>query len=147
MASAASKGPPQAFQDAFDRLKDSVTEDDARIFQSTTLQDVRNAALDLENQLGLRQSLRNMRRILPFLSGLERYSKSIEILCNGTPYLPWIWVSLPKKALPWGKANCKPLQAPVKLVLQVLQFPALKLSSSPSDLRNFLCSHLNTMLF
>jgi hypothetical protein len=92
-----SPAAPQArliFRDAFDRFKDIVTVDDARTFQSTTLQDVRNAARDLENQLGERRSLRNMRRIQPFLAGLERYSKAVEILCNGTPYLPWIWVGL-----------------------------------------------------
>jgi hypothetical protein len=86
---------PQAgliFRDAFDRFKDTVTVDEARTFQSTTLQDVRDAARDLEKQLGERQSLRNMRRIQPFFAGLERYSKAVEILCNGTPYLPWIWV-------------------------------------------------------
>ena len=92
MNTPAAKGPPQAFHDAFDRLKSIVTKDDARSFQSTTLQDVRIAALDLENQLGERQSLRNMRRIQPFLAGLERYASAVDTLCNGTPYLPWIWV-------------------------------------------------------
>ena len=94
---ASSSPAPQArllFQDAFDRFSDTVSKDDARIFQSTTLQDVRNAALDLENQLSDRKSLRNMRRILPLFSGLERYSNVIDTLCNGTPYLPWIWVCL-----------------------------------------------------
>jgi hypothetical protein len=87
---------PQArlvFQDAFDRLKDSVTANDARDFQSTTLQDVRNAALELENQLGGRKSLQNMRRLVPFLAGIEKYAHTVDILCNGTPFLPWIWVS------------------------------------------------------
>ena len=86
---------PQArlvFQDAFDRIKDTVTESDARHFQSTKLQDVRDGALDLETRLGERRALRNMRRIKPFLDGLERYSSAIDVLCNGTPFLPWIWV-------------------------------------------------------
>ena len=34
-----------------------------------------------------------MRRLQPFFDGLDRYSKVIEILCNGTPYLSYIWVS------------------------------------------------------
>ncbi|KAF2812552.1 uncharacterized protein BDZ99DRAFT_413355, partial [Mytilinidion resinicola] len=41
-----------------------------------------------------------MKRIQPLLDGLERYSKVVEVLCNGTPYLPWIW-------------------APIKLMLQL----------------------------
>ncbi|KAL9085448.1 MAG: hypothetical protein Q9165_007598 [Trypethelium subeluteriae] len=103
----ASKPPsvaPQArltFQEAFDRIKTTVSEQDARQFQSTKLKDVRDAAIDLEARLGERKALRNMRRIQPFLDGLDRYSSAVDVLCNGTPFLPWIW-------------------APVKLVLEQL---------------------------
>ena len=73
---------------------------EARNFHSMTIQDVRTAAKQIEQELGARQCLRNMRRIEPFFAGLEKYSKAVDVLCNGMPYLPWIW-------------------APVKLVLQV----------------------------
>jgi len=79
-------------EEAFDKFEQTVTVDDARIFNSTTLQDVRQAALKIEDQLASRQSLRNLRRLQPFLEGLHRYGKTIDVLCNGTPYLPWIWV-------------------------------------------------------
>ncbi|EMD70132.1 hypothetical protein COCSADRAFT_53821, partial [Bipolaris sorokiniana ND90Pr] len=29
--------------------------------------------------------------VSPFLRGMEHYSKVVEMLCNGTPYLAWIW--------------------------------------------------------
>ncbi|EUC41875.1 hypothetical protein COCMIDRAFT_57997, partial [Bipolaris oryzae ATCC 44560] len=32
-----------------------------------------------------------MARLDPFLRGMEHYSKVVEVLCNGTPYLAWIW--------------------------------------------------------
>ncbi|KIW95377.1 uncharacterized protein Z519_03961 [Cladophialophora bantiana CBS 173.52] len=35
-----------------------------------------------------------MKRVKPFLKCLEIYAKSIDVLCNGTPFLPWIWISL-----------------------------------------------------
>ncbi|KKY13857.1 putative nacht domain protein [Diplodia seriata] len=41
-----------------------------------------------------------MRRVESLLNGIEHYSKVLEVLCNGTPYLPWIW-------------------APIKLMLQL----------------------------
>ena len=85
-----------AFQDAFNKFKQTVLKyslEDSHNFQSTSLEDVRNAAKEVERQLAARQCLRNMRRIQPFLDGLEHYSKTVEVLCNGTPYLPWIWVS------------------------------------------------------
>jgi len=87
---------PQAriyFEDAFKRFEQTVQFDDKREFQLTTLKDVRDAARQIERDLGDRGCLRNMRRLQPFFDGLDRYSKIIEVLCNGTPYLPYIWVS------------------------------------------------------
>jgi hypothetical protein len=101
-----SNASPQArllFKDAFDKLEQTINANhpvDGRNFHDTTLQDVRTAAKQIEQDLGARQCLRNMRRIEPFLAGLERYSNVVDVLCNGTPYLPWIW-------------------APVRLILHV----------------------------
>ncbi|KAI1273077.1 hypothetical protein F5Y07DRAFT_391555 [Xylaria sp. FL0933] len=79
---------------AFEELEKSVSPADSNEFESTTLDAVRKTALDIENQLAARQSLRNMRRLSPLFSGLRYYSKAIEIFCNGTPYLPWLWAPI-----------------------------------------------------
>ncbi|KAI1353445.1 hypothetical protein F5Y01DRAFT_277115 [Xylaria sp. FL0043] len=79
---------------AFEELEKSVSPADSKEFESITLDAVRKTALDIENQLAARQSLRNMRRLSPLFSGLHYYSKAIEILCNGTPYLPWLWAPI-----------------------------------------------------
>ncbi len=90
----------RAIEDAFKDLESTISPAESRDFASTTLEDVRRAALDLELQLAARQSLRNMRRLEPLFKGLESYAKVIEVLCNGTDYLPWIW-------------------APIKLILKI----------------------------
>ena len=92
---------PLSFHIAFERLKDLTSKDDARAMASTTMEDVRIAARDIERQLELRRSLRGFRRIEPFLAGIEQYSKIVEVVCNGTPYLPYIWVSL-RTSLSYG---------------------------------------------
>lgn len=92
MASASSGPPPVSFHIAFERLKDLISKDDARAMASTSMEDVWTAAKDIEHQLELRRSLRGFRRIQPFLAGIEQYSKVVEVVCNGTPYLPYIWV-------------------------------------------------------
>ena len=84
--------PPVSFNVAFERLKGAISEEDARKFASTTMQDVWQAARDIEHQLEARRSLRGFRRMQKFLGGIEQYSKVIEVLCNQTPYLPYIWV-------------------------------------------------------
>ena len=92
--------PPRILEEAFLRLRDSVTAVDARDFESTTLKDVWTMAIKVEQRLAARNSLRNLRRIEPLLQKLEHYSRPLDTLCNGTPFLPWIW-------------------APIKLVLQL----------------------------
>jgi hypothetical protein len=81
-------------------LESTVLASDRINLQDITLDDVRKTAHLIEDELAARQSLRNMKRLEPLFTGLEYYSKTIEVLCNGTPYMPWIW-------------------APIKLVLKV----------------------------
>ncbi|KAH8747114.1 NACHT domain protein [Hyaloscypha sp. PMI_1271] len=87
-------------REAFEDLERAISPTDSNDFGSATLESVQKAALDIENQLAARSSLRNMRRLMPLFSGLQHYSSAVEVLCNGTPYLPWIW-------------------APIKLILKV----------------------------
>lgn len=93
MTSPSDGQPPVSFQIAFERLKDLMSKDDNRALASTTMEDVWTSARDIERQLQMRRSLRGFRRIQPFLSGIEQYSKVVEVMCNGTPYLPYLWVS------------------------------------------------------
>lgn len=80
------------FETAIDKLKQTISSTDAAVFQATHVKDVWKAAEEIEESQRRRKSLRNMRRIEPFLKGLEKYSKIVEVVCNGTPYVPWVWV-------------------------------------------------------
>lgn len=84
----------QTIKIAYNELDRTISLVDKRELQNTTLQHVQKVALEIENQLAARQSLRNMRRLMPLFQGLEHYSKVVDILCNGTPYLPWIWAPI-----------------------------------------------------
>lgn len=100
LRSAVSPAALRLIREAFEDLERTVTPLDAKEFENSTLQNVQKAALEIEDRLAARQSLRNMRRLMPLFNGLDHYSKSLEVLCNGTPFLPWIW-------------------APIKLILTV----------------------------
>ncbi|KAJ3535531.1 hypothetical protein NM208_g535 [Fusarium decemcellulare] len=84
----------QTIKAAYDELDRTITPGDKTELRNTTLQHVRKAALDIENQLAARQSLRNMRRLMPLFQGLEHYAKVVDVLCNGTPFLSWIWAPI-----------------------------------------------------
>ncbi|KAL6830834.1 hypothetical protein J3E69DRAFT_203459 [Trichoderma sp. SZMC 28015] len=87
-------------REAFMELERVITVSDRAQLKNLSLEDVQQAALQVEKQLAASQSLRNMRRLAPLFTGLGYYSQAIEVLCNGTPYLPWLW-------------------APIKLVLKI----------------------------
>lgn len=55
--------------------------------------DVRHAIQRVEQQMAARQSLRNFDRLTPFLNAIDRLTKPIDVLCNGTPFMPYAWVS------------------------------------------------------
>ena len=108
--------PPVEFQSAITALQDSVSKEDVRAFTITSYKDVWATARKIERDLERRKSLRNFRRLQPFLLGLEQYSKAIDVLCNGTPILPYIWVSVSSN-LDSGLSNG--VQGPIKLLLEV----------------------------
>ena len=87
--------PPINFQSAITALQDSVSKEDVRAFKITKYEDVWATARRIERDLERRKSLRNFRRLQPFLTDLDQYSEAIAVFCNGTPILPYIWVSLP----------------------------------------------------
>lgn len=84
----------QTIRAAFEDLDRTITPADSREFRTATLQHIRDAALEIENQLAARGWLRNTRRLMPLFRGMEHYSKVMDTLCNGTPYLPWIWAPI-----------------------------------------------------
>lgn len=91
------KTSPQAqqlIQKAFKELEQAVAVPHAIQFHNTSIEDVRKACETLENELGARGLLRNMRRLEPLLKGLDCYSKAVDTLCQGTPFLPWIWAPI-----------------------------------------------------
>lgn len=100
LAARVSLGAQKIIREAFEDLERALSTSDRVSLKDTTLDDVREAARLVENELAARQSLRNMRRLEPLFAGLGYYSKTIEVLCNGTPYMPWIW-------------------APIKLILKI----------------------------
>lgn len=88
---------------AFDDLKDALSTTDFVQLKDTTLDDVQQAIYKIEDYLAARGVVRNLRRLLPLITGLEHYANTIEVLCRGTPYLAWIW-------------------APINLILKVVEY-------------------------
>jgi len=86
---------PSAFQEAYEKFIRSLHPVEAARFQNLTIEDIRETALTIEASQAKRRSLRNLRRIEPLLEALRKYGKTIDVLCNQTPYLAFVWVGTP----------------------------------------------------
>jgi hypothetical protein len=113
----ASETSSRTFATAFSSFQESTSLEDALAFQGTSLEDVRKSLEEIQLGQKQRKSLHNVGRVGPFLKSLESYSKAIEVFCNGTPYLPWLWVVVPN--LLSKESVLTTSQAPIKLMLQV----------------------------
>ncbi|KAI0976556.1 hypothetical protein F4678DRAFT_413747 [Xylaria arbuscula] len=81
--------------EAMERFRNSVSSEDRGQIEGTELKDVVNALLRIQQDLQQRRENRNLRKLYPFVQGLERYSGAIDVLSNGlSPYLPWIWAPI-----------------------------------------------------
>lgn len=83
-----------AFEKASEKFKRTISEEDAHQFASTELKHVWLAVREIDSEQRKRGSAQNLRRIEPLLKGIEKYAKVIEVLCNGTPFLSYVWVSI-----------------------------------------------------
>ena len=85
-------GRPVAFQEAYENFVRTIRPEDAALFDGVTLEDVEKTAREVQTSQRKRRSLRNLNRITPLFEGLRKYGKTIEVLCNQTPYLAFVWV-------------------------------------------------------
>ena len=84
--------PHDAMAEAFEKLHRSISDDDAHNFASTTLDDVRSTIRDIDRKQRMRMASQNLRHIELFLLEIKNFTTVIKVLCNGTPYMPYVWV-------------------------------------------------------
>ncbi|KAJ8130813.1 hypothetical protein O1611_g2810 [Lasiodiplodia mahajangana] len=95
MSDAHSAGAALVITEAVARFKHSVSPDDRAQIESTELKDVLDALINIQEYLQNKRENRNLRKLYPFVEGLERYSGVLDTLSNGlSPYLPWIWAPI-----------------------------------------------------
>ncbi|KAF2872665.1 hypothetical protein BDV95DRAFT_570327 [Massariosphaeria phaeospora] len=113
------------FKEAFEKLEAIVKATNTQhvlVFNDSTLNQLHQACRVIEEDLRKRKCVRNMARLRPFLQRIHHYYQTIEVLCNGTPYVSWIW-------------------GPMKLILQIAgEYPAAieKILSTYSKLADVL---------
>lgn len=83
----------QLLERACQRFRDELTSNEDHEIRATSWQDVQHAVVDVERQLAARQCLRNLDRLSPYLKAVEGYGSVVEIFCNSSTFVPYVWVS------------------------------------------------------
>lgn len=76
-----------------ERFRSELDAEDDKLIRATSLNDVRATIAQTETQLASRQGLRNFDRLSPYINAAERYGKVLEVFCNSSPMVSYIWVS------------------------------------------------------
>jgi len=98
---------PPAFERALGRFLGSLDVEEKKSFDRiNTVDDVWTLIESLEEEQGARKSLRNMKRLEPFINALSQYAKVIEVFVQAKPEigsLLWVCckVSVPKRITGW----------------------------------------------
>jgi len=103
-------------KDAFQCFEAALKPADRKVYKSTSLEDVYDAARIIERDQEDRQCMRNLRKIEPLLEALRKVGVAIDVLCQGTPYLSFIWVNILSSPV---YLPCLHGQAPIKFLLHV----------------------------
>lgn len=83
----------QLLERACQRFRDELTSNEDHEIRATSWQDVQHAVVDIERQLAARQCLRNLERLSPYLKAVEDYGTVVEVFCNSSTFVPYVWVS------------------------------------------------------
>ena len=81
-----------SFQGALAKFKNSLTKQQQKDFQETSLDQLKEFILKLQQQQhGLRR-IENLAKLGTFLEAMEQYGKVIDVFCNSNQFVPFIWV-------------------------------------------------------
>ncbi len=71
---------------SYQQFRKNISPQENQSLQAVSIDDVRHAVRQVERQLAARQCLRNLDRLNLYLDAVERYSKTVDVLCNGVRF-------------------------------------------------------------
>lgn len=83
------------FTRVLDRFKAGLKRKEIASFQIVTLEDVQKAIGDIQKKQQSERRMQNMNRLGKVVEGLTEYGKVVEVFCNTSQFVPFIWVGSP----------------------------------------------------
>ena len=82
-----------SFSRSLEAFKNQLSPVDIEAFERTTFDDVMLTLRNIEKEQGLRQDLRCMRRIEPFMAVFQQYARIVELCIDSKlEFLAFVWV-------------------------------------------------------
>ncbi|KAJ3548304.1 hypothetical protein NM208_g1070 [Fusarium decemcellulare] len=82
---------PDAFVEALDRFRKTLTDEQKKQFSLSSLGDVEDAINNIQNNYGHRKQLRNMKRLSNFLEGMQQIEELVAIFLNVHEVVAFVW--------------------------------------------------------
>jgi hypothetical protein len=81
-----------AFERALENFKGTLKNKEKNNFKLTTVEDLQQAIGELQQKQLSERRLRNMNRLKRFVEAMEQYGKVVDVFCNSTELVIFIWV-------------------------------------------------------
>jgi hypothetical protein len=82
-----------AFERVLEEFKKDLKKKDKDNFQMTSLETLNQAIGEIQKQQQSERRMQNMTRLKRFIEAMAEYGKVIDTFCNGSQFVPFIWVS------------------------------------------------------
>lgn len=79
------------FKKAIDDFKKRLKPDEERHFAASTLADLQNTIVEIQDTQRRRKTAQNLKRIEPFLQAMGQYKEIIEVFLNTSSLLCFVW--------------------------------------------------------
>ena len=79
------------FEKALIEFEKSLRPEEKQNFKSTSFEDVKAAIINIQQDQENTRTLRNLRKIEPFIMAMEAFSKVIEVYLNASQFVCYVW--------------------------------------------------------
>jgi hypothetical protein len=86
-----SSTPTNGFERVLAKFSSRLTRDEVENFRFSTLEEVHQAIIDIQDQQARRKGMRNLTRVLSFVEAMDQFGKVVEVFLNSSSLLPFIW--------------------------------------------------------
>src|SRR5687767_3411997 len=91
----ANSNPTDSFTRILDNFKNTLKKEDKDNFKFTTLGDLEKVIGELQKKQHSQRRLQGVIRLKPVLEALSEYGKVVEVFCNSSDIVAFVWVCIP----------------------------------------------------